>query len=618
MMGVNGQSKRLRLGKGASWVVWAVIAAALSVIAGNPEAENRSKARYYYAAGGLAQASGNEAAAYEYYKHAHRIDPTYVEAASAYGSRRLGIPLDTLQTETETSRSLGLMCGYVEAYPADAYEAQAYAYVAAQLGREQEAVKVLERAYNFNPSNQSLLVQLSETHAQAQDLKGAVAALDRYERLSGMQPQVTMRKVSYMLADHDTVGALREADRLIGSDPKQASYFVLKGNLYSILALPDSAFAYFKRAERVDPESGMAKLALADTYRQRGDTAAYDNKMYEVLLTEDLDTDQKAELLAHYLQSLMTSGTPDTKRGDYLFSVLEVQSPHNPRVLDLAARYLAAKGEMEEAVEKISYALDQEPGNPVFWSQLMLYQASAGKQDDALQTYDRAALHVTPDDNMRFYYANIAVSAKRYDLALEVYSDMVHEIDPDLRTDTVLSVADLKPTISLQQLERLSRLFATIGDVRHEAADTSGAYTAYENAITFDGSNALALNNYAYFLSIDGGDLDKALAMSEKANNETGSSNPTYLDTHAWVLHLKGNDAEAERIQGEAVKAMERSGEKSAEIYDHLGDIMHALGRNEEALEAWRNARTVYEEHEAGEEPEYKELLKKIAKSTNK
>ena len=53
----------------------------------------------------------------------------------------------------------------------------------------------------------------------------------------------------------------------------------------------------------------------------------------------------------------------------------------------------------------------------------------------------------------------------------------------------------------------------------------------------------MVLNNYAYFLSLEGRELEKALTMSSRAIALT-DNNPTYLDTHAWVLFKLGRTAE--------------------------------------------------------------------------
>ena len=94
------------------------------------------------------------------------------------------------------------------------------------------------------------------------------------------------------------------------------------------------------------------------------------------------------------------------------------------------------------------------------------------------------------------------------------------------------------------------------------------------------------LNNYAYFLSLEERDLEKALAMASRATALT-DNNPTYLDTHAWVLFKLGRVDEARKIMQQAVAL---DAQESAALLVHYGDILKALGENFMAEIYWRKA----------------------------
>ncbi|MBQ6978151.1 MAG: hypothetical protein IJQ18_05925, partial [Paludibacteraceae bacterium] len=66
-------------------------------------------------------------------------------------------------------------------------------------------------------------------------------------------------------------------------------------------------------------------------------------------------------------------------------------------------------------------------------------------------------------------------------------------------------------------------------------------YALYERVLELDPYNLLILNNYAYHLATHGGDLTKAEKMSAITIREQ-PSNPTFLDTYGWILHLQGQD----------------------------------------------------------------------------
>ena len=66
-------------------------------------------------------------------------------------------------------------------------------------------------------------------------------------------------------------------------------------------------------------------------------------------------------------------------------------------------------------------------------------------------------------------------------------------------------------------------------------------YAAFEQILAIDPYNVSVLNNYAWTLATNGGDLNKAEQMSAITIREE-PNNPTCLDTYGWILHLKGQD----------------------------------------------------------------------------
>lgn len=551
-------------------------------------AASREKARYYYLEAVRRQVEGREAESYELYKKAHQLDPTYVEAESAYGSRRLGIETDTFQTPEMLMESFAMMRPYVEEYPGDFFEAAYYAYVAAHLDTLQEAIRVYERIDSLYPSKTATLYSLSEAYMADRNLRKAIEALDRYEKVEGKSPEISLRKITYFIQSQDTVGALKEAADLVAYSPRDPRYRILRGNVFSALNRPDSALECYLDAERIAPDNGAAKLALAAFYKEAGDSVKYDEKTYEALLSEDFDLDQKSALLAQYLQRIISDKSA-TSRGDYLFSVLRDQYPHEHQVLDLAARYSAAKGDIVDAVEQIGYAIDLKPDVEDYWGQLMSYQLSDDKPAEAVKTYDRAATHIVPTEGLKLLLAQAASMDKDYDRAVGVYDELLGNIDPSL--NAVDSVADRSVAVRMQyeDLVRTSTLFNMLGDLYYQAKMIPQAFTAYQNALSFLPDNAMVLNNYAYFLTEEGGDIEKAYEMSKRAV-DIDPENPTFLDTYAWILFKKGDFEQALTYQQAAIEKSEAEGDVSTELYSHFGDILFLNGKTDEAVEYWQKA----------------------------
>ena len=560
--------------------------AASAYSASSPE---RRKARYYYLEGARNQAVGNMPEALEYYRKAYSIDPSYEEASASYGLMRLMAKADSLQTGKGILKSMELLRPYVYAYPTDLFEARTYAFLASRLDTVSEAVRVFERIDSLMPGNTVNLIQLSDAYMSSQQPEKALATLERFETSEGKSPQLSLKKMSFMLSTGDTLAAVREADELIASNPREPSFHLLKGHLYEVIGDNDSTLAAYLSAERVSPDNGATKIALADYYKNIGDSVAYDNKVYEALLSEDFELEDKLGLLSEYLQTLLDQKN-DTSRGDHLFSVLREQYPHEPKVLDLAARYSGAKGDFTDAEEQMGYAIDLDPGNMEYWGQLMRFQLADDRAGEAMKTYHNALDHITPSEALKLMYASAATQAKEFKEAESTYADLIHGVNPALPLTDSIADNSIRTSLNYDDLTKVSSLYNMLGDMYYSAGELDKTFRAYDNSLLFYSSNPMTLNNYAYFLTESGGDLDKAEDMSRRAI-EQAPDNDTYLDTYAWVLFKKKDYKEALEYQRKALeKAKEAGTDDNAEFYSHLGDILFMNHEPEEALENWKKA----------------------------
>lgn len=117
----------------------------------------------------------------------------------------------------------------------------------------------------------------------------------------------------------------------------------------------------------------------------------------------------------------------------------------------------------------------------------------------------------------------------------------------------------------------------TIGDMYHEQGLNKLAYKQYEKIIAINPDYCPALNNYAYYLCLEGKKLKKALAMS-KRTVELEPDNATYLDTYGWLLYLTGKAAEAKPF---FKHAMIYGGKESAVVLEHYSKVLEALGEKD-------------------------------------
>jgi tetratricopeptide (TPR) repeat protein len=104
-------------------------------------------------------------------------------------------------------------------------------------------------------------------------------------------------------------------------------------------------------------------------------------------------------------------------------------------------------------------------------------------------------------------------------------------------------------------------------------------------AINLNPSHADALNFLAYTWAERKENLAEALAMAEKAD-ALKPDQGYILDTVAWVHYQMGQPQKALPILERAVPLSRRD----PVVLDHLGDVLSALDRKQEALNAYRQA----------------------------
>ena len=168
--------------------------------------------------------------------------------------------------------------------------------------------------------------------------------------------------------------------------------------------------------------------------------------------------------------------------------------------------------------------------------------------------------------------------------------------------DEVLAICDQIIEAAPADSAKALRAWSTKGDVYHQVGEPKLAYKAYEKALKINPDYVYVLNNYAYYLSLDGKKLKKAHDMSRKVI-EAQPDNATYLDTYGWILHLQGKSEEAKK---HFKRAMVYGGKDSAVIMDHYAEVLFALKEYDMAFLYWNLAR----QKNAGDIPDLDEKIR--------
>jgi Tfp pilus assembly protein PilF len=116
------------------------------------------------------------------------------------------------------------------------------------------------------------------------------------------------------------------------------------------------------------------------------------------------------------------------------------------------------------------------------------------------------------------------------------------------------------------------------------------AIKEYESIVQEQPTDVTVLNNLAYMLIETNIDAAKALQYAEKAY-KAASNNPGILDTYGYILLKNGKLEQADEFLQRSVQQFEQNKMNAPiEVYEHIGLAKEKLGRNTEALKAYKRA----------------------------
>lgn len=456
--------------------------------------------------------------------------------------------------------------------PGNYWYGQALASLYQQQSKQEEAIALLEDMATRFPAKLEPLYGLLDLYNQKENYDKVISTLNRIEGKTGKNEQITMEKFRIYLQMKDNKKAFNEIESLVQEYPMDMRYQVILGDVYLENGKKEEAYDIYKKVLAAEPGNPMALFSLASYYEQTGQKELYEQQLDTLLLTSKVPTETKLEIMRQFIvrSQQADKADKDSLRIISLFDRMMQLDMDDAQIPMLYAQYLLAKEQQEKAIPVLQQVVQIEPANKA--ARMMLLGEAVRKNDFAqVIKICEPGIEATPDALEFYFYLAIAYNqAERWDDVLEVSRKALTRITDESNKNVV------------------SDFYAIIGDVYHTKEMTKEAYAAYDSALVYNPSNIGALNNYAYYLSVERRELDKAEEMSYKTvKAEPG--NATYLDTYAWILFEKGNYAEARIYIDDAIKNT-KPGEESSVVFEHCGDIYYMTGDVEGALQYWKKA----------------------------
>lgn len=514
---------------------------------------------YYYEAV-KQQISGNYDAAYDLLEHCIGINPNAAEAyfmlsfydgilkgdSAAFADVKKASELNP--TNNAYLERIGV--GYVS------------------MGNLDEAIKAYEKLSRNSPERSDVLDFLAQLYSRQKDYDKMLDVLNRMEALEGASEDLTLAKMRVYSLQGKKEEEYNELKNMSEKHPNDMNYRVMLGNWLLQNGRPDEAGKLYIEVLQAEPENIMARMSMIDYYRTSGQAMRADSLQEVMLVSPKTPVDGKMALMRQVVADNEKNGADSTLVID-LFKKILKEPQETSDMAQLYAAYLTLKKMPQDSISKVlETVLAISPDNVA--ARLQLIQAEWNKQDfDRVIELSNQALDYSPDELAFYYFLGFAYIQKDDDdSALKVLRRGVSQINDQSNPSLV------------------SDFYAIMGDILHDKGDDKGAYAAYDSCLQWKDDNYGCLNNYAYYLSVENKDLDKAAQMSYRTV-QAEPDNSTFLDTYAWILFMQKKYAEALQYIDMAVK---NDTTKSAVIIEHAGDIHAVNGDIDGAVKYWNEA----------------------------
>ncbi len=525
---------------------------------------------YYYLEAEKCRLAEDYSSALDLYRHCLDINPEAPEALYNIGLLYLYMRSDSIGTSY-----IRHAC---ERDTNNPYYLETLAALYLNKRDAESAIPVLEKMASLQSRRSDILSQLASLYSTVGDNDKAIGALNRIELLEGVSPQVTVEKFRLYKEKGQLDSAFVQLQALCEESPHDMNLRVIVGNQYMQAGDTVKALEIYDEVRRQEPANTGLQLAMLDYYRDSEQDERYNKVRDSLLFCPDSPTQLRTIMLQSYISDVQRDSTY-TPRLVAAFDTLLARPQQDAQVLIMKAAYQVYSKQPQEALcQTMRQVLEVEPGNETALRELLQYYAEQN-DEKGVEDISRRGLNYHPEEIAYAYYLGMALAEQKK------LTDAADVLQQGLRVRTEFVSERL-----------VSNVFGVLGDIYYQQGKETEAFAAYDSALVYMEDNIMCLNNYAYYLSLKGEQLDRAEEMSYRTIRQE-PENITYLDTYAWILFMKGDYAHARTYMDKVVDPKLTDEELLSNerllgnLIEPAGDVYANCGEQETALRLWKLAK---------------------------
>lgn len=432
-----------------------------------------------------------------------------------------------------------------------------------------EAIKVYEELLKMYPKKSAVYYSLVNLYLGSQQTTQAKQMLEKIEGIQGKSEAIAMTYYNIYRMEQNWEKAL---DYLVEFDKEFQSPRIacVIGDMYANRYKDSLALIYYNKALELDKECAPAMYGRAEVHRSNGNFAAFFADINPFLGNPSIQAGMKIEYLKQLFQ-IPNFLNRFKYQLDSSMLAIELAHPADTTANLFLATYYGERGNNAKCKEMLwkNHELYPNDYSLLVTYLIGLYQM---KEWENLETAATEAIGQFPTDKDITQLRGIArFQTGKTEKAIESYKELE------------------KIALSQRDTITLISAYSILADLHYEKKESKTAYSYYKKALKLNPDELGALNNYAYYLALEGKNLKKAYQMSKKTV-EAEPDNPTYLDTFGWILFLMDKPLEA---KAQFKHALLYGGTENADILDHYAEVLFKLGEHDLAFIYWNQAKNL-------------------------
>ena len=450
---------------------------------------------------------------------------------------------------------------------------ETYAYLCARLLSKQkkylQAKEIYKSLTKTNKKSEIYFYELADIYILSSDFKGAVKTYNELESIIGINKMLSLQKHKIYMQTLDVESANNELLRLAEEFPEDTDVLEILAEGYLLNNEKEKAFEIFKKISELDKDNGRVYLMLYDYYKSIGENEKAFEELARAFESSSLSIDGKIPILVSYLNLLQDSSY--RAQAFYLCRKIVQAHPLDPKSYAVFGDLLYEDRQLDSAEVYYNEVLKIDKSKPQIWTQLIFVNAERNEYDKVLNITEEALLYF-PTNAVFYYFNGISLLRKKeYTTSINIFNQGIEYVFDN----NIL----------------LNEFYNSLAECYNETKEYESSDSLFELSLKINPSNPTVLNNYSYYLSLRGVDLEKAKEMSFNSNL-LEPNNGTFQDTYAWILYkLQQYDEALSWI----LKAVENGSSESPVVLEHYGDILYRLNRKNEAVEKWEQAKVIGE-----------------------